>query len=644
MPLPAIEGYEFGPYRIDTGERLLHRGDELISLPPKVVGTLLVLVRSAGRMVDKGDLMKAVWPDTFVEEGALTRNISLLRKTLGDTGDEAAYIETIPKRGYRFVAPVRTVAVEPAGAAIVEFRHTHPPKTGNGGHAGTAEAQPSSWRSAAKWIVLAGILLLAGIAAIAKFIMGDPGTRPVPPVTVAANALAVLPFRIAEKDASQDYFADGMTQALITRLANLRNLRVVSLASEGGGQRDPAAWTALLRQQSVNRVLIGTIFSSGGRVRIYVQLKDLSTWTVQWANSYERDFQDVLALESDVAEAIASEIQVSITAQDRERLRLGRPTLPQALDAYRRGRYLWNSRTEDGLRRAAEYFQQAIAADPTYAPAYSGLADSYSLLGSVGTDGMPPNKAMPLANSYALKAIELDPDLADGHISLAYVKLSYDWDLPGAAREFSRALELNPNSATARHWYSHYFMAAGDLGKATEQMREALQLEPLSPSINIGIGWCLYYSRKYDQAIEQFRSVTEINPTLPLAHQTLGMAYQQKGLFDQAIEEYKSAAAFSNNSPASVAALASAYATLGKLAESRQELARLEEMSRTRYVPAFYFATIHYAMGDRAKTLGWGWKAVGERCDYLMYLGVEPRVGKLAGNREFIRAMAALHR
>jgi tetratricopeptide (TPR) repeat protein len=242
---------------------------------------------------------------------------------------------------------------------------------------------------------------------------------------------------------------------------------------------------------------------------------------------------------------------------------------------------------------------------------------------------------MPLANSYALKAIELDPDLADGHISLAYVKLSYDWDLPGAAREFSRALELNPNSATARHWYSHYFMAAGDLGKATEQMREALQLEPLSPSINIGIGWCLYYSRQYDQAIEQFRSVTQINPTLPLAHQTLGMAYQQKGLFDQAIEEYKSAAAFSNNSPASVAALASAYATLGKLAESRQELARLEEMSRTRYVPAFYFATIHYAMGDRAKTLGWGWKAVGERCDYL---------GKLAGNREFIRAMAALHR
>ena len=300
---------------------------------------------------------------------------------------------------------------------------------------------------------------------------------------------------------------------------------------------------------------------------------DPATRAVHWANSYERNIEDVLALESTVAEAIASEIQVSITAGDRERLRQQRPAKPEALDAYLRGRYFWNRRTEDGLRRAAQYFQQAIAADPTYALAYSGLADSYSLLGSVGTDGMPPNQAMPLAKSAAQKAIELDPDLAEGHVSLAYVKLSYDWDLPGAAREFSRALELNPSSATARHWYSHYFMAAGDLGKATEQMREALRLEPLSPSINIGVGWCLYYSRQYDQAIEQFRSVAEIDPSLPLAHQTLGMAYQQKGLFDQAIEEYKRAAAFSSNSPASVAALASAYATVGKLAEARQELA-----------------------------------------------------------------------
>jgi DNA-binding winged helix-turn-helix (wHTH) protein/TolB-like protein/Tfp pilus assembly protein PilF len=644
MALPAIEGYEFGPYRIDTGERLLHRGDELILLPPKVVSTLLVLIRSAGRMVDKSDLMQAVWPDTFVEEGALTRNISQLRKTLGETGDEATYIETIPKRGYRFVAPVRTVAVEPVGTAIAEFRNAHRPGDGSGDRGETVEPQPSSSKSRAKWIIPICILLLAISAAMVRFLAGGVYSHPFTRTTAPTNTLAVLPFRSVEKDTSQDYFADGMTQVLITRLANLRNLRVISLASDGGAQRDMTAWNAVLRNQSVNEVLTGTIMRSNGRIRIEVQLIDPVTRAVHWATSYERNVEDVLALESAIAEAIVSEIQVRITAEDRERLHERRRVTPEALDAYLRGRYFWNRRTEDGLRRAAQYFQQAIAADPTYALAYSGLADSYSLLGSIGTDGMPPNQAMPRAKSAAQKAIELDPDLADGHVSLAYVKLSYDWDLSGAAREFSRALELNPSSPTARHWYSHYFMAAGDLGKATEQMREAFQLEPLSPSINIGVGWCLYYSRQYDQAIEQFRSVAEIDPGLPLAHQTLGMAYQQKGLFEQAIEEYNRAAAFSNNSPASVAALAGAYAAEGKLADARQELARLEQMSRTRYVPALYFASIQYAMGDLAKTFEWGWKAVGERCDYLMYLRVEPRVGKLAGNQEFIRAMGAVHR
>ena len=631
MRLPAIETYEFGPYRIDTGERLLHRDGELIPLPPKVLATLLVLVESAGRMVDKGDLMKAVWSDTFVEEGALTRNISLLRKALGDTGDVAAYIETIPKRGYRFVAPVRTVipAETPGEPQAVPPAPLPVPR--------------AAARSRARWIVPGGILVLAALAAVAWFGTRDADVREATTAVAPTNALAVLPFRTVENDASQDYFAEGITEALITRLASLRNLRVVSLAGDIAGQKDEAAWTAALRNQSVKRVLTGTIFRSGGRVRINAQLKDSGTREIYWANSYERDSGDALALESEVAEAIATEVQVSMTARDRERLRQSRPAPPEALDAYLKGRYFWNRRTEDGLRRAVQYFQQAIAADPTYAVAYTGLADSYSLLGSIELGAMPPRMAMPLAKAAAQKALELDPDLAEGHNSLAYVKLSYDWDLPGALREFTRALELNPGSATAKHWFSHYYMATGNMAKASELMRDAFQLEPLSPSINIGIGWCLYYSRRYDEAIEQFRSVTESDPSIPLAHQTLGMAYQQKGLLDQAIEEYQRAAALSDNSPSSVAALASVYATAGNLAESNKELARLEEMSRTRYVPAFHFATVHFAMGDMTKTFEFGWKAIGERCDYLLYLRAEPRAGNLAANPEFMRAMAALH-
>jgi DNA-binding winged helix-turn-helix (wHTH) protein/TolB-like protein/Tfp pilus assembly protein PilF len=640
MPIPGIEGYEFGPYRIETGERLLHRGEELVPLPPKVAETLLVLVQNAGRMVDKNDLLKAVWPDTFVEEGALTRNISLLRKTLGDAGDNPTFIETIPKRGYRFVAPVQSVAPGPIRPRAAEFDHisTAQQTNGNAAHpsAGPARAKRTKW-------VLAAAFLLAVIGGVAMITRRDPVTRwSVPPIPSGA-ALAVLPFRSIDKDPSQGHFADGMTQAVISSLANLRKLRVVSLVSENGGRTD-AAWTAILQDRSVQRVLAGTVLRSGDRVRIDAQLLDPATRAVHWAKSYQREGQDVLALESDVAEAIAEEIQVNITSREKERLRQMAPAKPEALDAYLQGRYFWNRRTEDGLRRAMQYFKQAIATDPRYAAAYSGLADAYSVLGSIGTDSMPPNEAMPLARAAAEKAIELDPDLGDAHVSLAYVKLSYDWDLSAAAREFARGLALNPNSATGRHWYSHYFMAAGDLRSAADQMHEALMLEPLSPSINIGIGWCLYYSRQYEQAIERFRTVTEMDPSVPLAHQTLGMAYQQNKQLDLAIEEFKRAAAFSNNNAASVASLASAYASAGRLADARLELARLEEMSRVRYVPAFYFASVHYAMRDLAKTFEWGWKAVGERCDYLIYLRVEPRVGKLAAHPEFLRAMAALHR
>jgi len=633
MPLPSVVAYEFGPYRIDSAERLLRRGDELIPLPPKVALTLLALVENAGRMVDKSDLMKIVWPDTFVEEGALTRNISLLRKTLGDTGDEPVYIETIPRRGYRFVAPVRTGPFEAPSPTRADNRDQPEPLA----------PPPAPPPSRARLKALATVLVLAG-AAIAAFTYKKNDTPAVTATPRPSNMLAVLAFRNVDQDASQSYFADGMTQALIDRLGKVRNLRIASYASAGISLTDADARAEILRNPAIKRVLTGTIQRSGGRIQIYAQLLDPRTWEVYWTRNYERKTEDVLDLESEVAEAIAGEIEAGITARDREHLRERRQTSPEAYDAYLRGLSFWNRRTEDGLKRAAEEFQRAIKADSSYAPAYAGLADSHSLLGSIGTDGMPPEKAMPLAKAAAEKAVELDPDLADGYTSLAYIKLSYDWDLPAAEKDFSRALELNPNSATAHHWYSHYFMAAGDLAKATEQMHEALRLEPLSPSINIGIGWCLYYSQKYDEAIEQFRSVTESDPALPLAHQTLGMAYQQKGWFDRAIEEFKRAAAYSNNSPASVAALASAYAAMGRTAEARQELARLEEMARTRYVPAFYFASVHYALGDLARTFTWGWKAIGERCDYLMYLRVEPRVGKLAGNPEFVRALAAIHR
>jgi len=337
-------------------------------------------------MVEKDDLIKAVWPDTFVEEGALTRNISLLRKTIGDSGTEAEYVETIPKRGYRFVAPIRTVTAESKRLASVEL-----------GKAELVEIvvrQPRKW--SLKRMSVAAVLLLAttGLIVAVYAIRARP-LHPVTSVRASESALAVLPFRTFKSDPSQDYFADGITQALITGLAKLGNVRVISLASDVSRQQGFTMLNAL-GDQSVNRVLTGTVLRSGGRIRIDAQLIDPRTRAVLWANYYARDITDVMALELEVAEAIAKEIQVTITADARQRLQQNRKIDPEALDQYLRGRYFWNRRTDEGLRKAIQYFQRAIAADPTYALAYTGLADSYSLLGSIGVDGMPPNQAMPL--------------------------------------------------------------------------------------------------------------------------------------------------------------------------------------------------------------------------------------------------------
>lgn len=622
-----VQTYEFGPYRIDTGQRLLHRGNELISLPPKVVETLLALVGNSGRMVDKAELLSRLWPDTFVEEGALTRNISLLRKTLEDTAGEARYIETIPKRGYRFVATVRTgLPVPLADQTPAEGIET--------------PENPRKKRRGSVWLAIPAI---AGALALAGYLSRPQPDKLLPIASASTRTLAVLPFRNVIHDPSQDYFVDGMTEALVTSLAKLGNLRVISLASGNANRGELAALAAVAHGHPANLVLKGTVLRAGERVRIDAQLLDPKSRSVYWANFYEGDLKDTVALESTVAEAIASEIQGSITAADRKLLRKGSQIPPDALEAYMRGRYFWNRRTEDGLRRAARYFQQAISADPTYALAYSGLADSYSLLGSIGVDGMPPNKAMPLAKAAAQKAIEINPDLAEGHVSLAYVKLSYDWDLPGAAEEFTRAMALNPGWATAHHWRSHYFMAAGELGRATEEMRTAQRLEPLSPAINIGVGWCYYYSREFDQAIEQYRTVLEMDPNFALAHQTIGMAYEAKGMYSEAIEHFKLAAALSSDSPSAVSALGSVYATVGRTREARLQLARLEEISRHRYVPALYIAAIHEGLGETAAMFEWAWKALGEHSDYFMYLHLEPRAGKVARHPEFIKVLARVH-
>jgi len=601
--------YEFGPFRIDNVERLLLCGSEKIPLTPKAADTLLVLVANSGRVIEKDELIKSVWPDTFVEEGALARNVSALRKALGDGIEDFRYIETIPKRGYRFVASVKEVTPSTEKRSIE-----------------IAGKTPSS-RRLTPWIIGAAVLV---VAAILAFLWRQSHTRPV------IRSLAVLPLNNPSNDPAQEYFADGMTEELINSLAKIEALKVISRTSAmtyKGVKNKPLPQIA--RELSVDAIVEGSVLQSGNRVRITVQVFEGRTERQLWAQSYEEDLRDVLALQGQVASAIAREIRVQLTPQEKQRLTRSRQVDPEAYLAYSYGRYWWNKRTPEDLQKGIEYFQNAIAKDPSYAPAYAGLADAYGLLGSIGADVLPPSEVMPKAKKAALEAVKLDDNLAEGHTSLAYVKLSYDWDMAGAEREFKRAIDLNPGYATAHHWYAHYFLANAQPEQALTEMRRARVLDPLSLSINVGLGWCLYHAHRYDDAIQQYRSTLEIDPNFSLAHATLGMAYVQKHTYAEALAEFNKALALPGSHAFALANIARAYALSGKPTEARKVLRELERSARQQYVPAMYVAAVYAALGESDPSVQWIEKAFEERSDYMIYLRTEPSVDGLRSDARF---------
>ena len=593
--------YQFGPFLFDAAGRVLYRDGQVVPLSPKVADTLAVLLAHRGRVVEKGELMKLVWPDTFVEEGGLARNVSALRKALGDA-EGAGYVETVPKRGYRFCGQLR----EPAPAALAV---PHPPAWSPGRRA------------------LAGVLAAGGLlAATLAYLHRKPAET-----GFHADAVAVLPLRNVSGDLAQEYFSEGMTDTLATELAKSG----IPVIVPGAVRRVPADATPkeIGRQLKADAVLRGTVLAAAGRVRINAQLVEAATGRVVWSGSYQRDLRDVLTLQAEVAMAVVREVTSSVAAGSRHAAAPARPVVPAAYQDYLKGRYFWNKRTEAALRKAVAYFQGAIAKDGTYAPAFAGLADAYALLASSGYDAMPPREAMPLARSAALRALALDPGLAEAHTSLAYVLMAYDWDLPAARREFRRALQANPGYATAHHWYAHFLLASGQPDQAAAEMRVAQGLDPLSLPVNVGVGWCAYFARRYDEAIEQYRKALELDPDFPVAHQALGMALERKGAWPEAIAEFRKAAALAGGSAGSLASLGHAYALAGDGPQARAQLQRLAELSARRYVPAIYPALVWLGLGDRERAAEWLAKARQQRPEYLIYAPYDPQLDSFRTNR-----------
>jgi TolB-like protein/DNA-binding winged helix-turn-helix (wHTH) protein/Flp pilus assembly protein TadD len=609
MPNLEKHFYEFGPFRIDTQERVLYRGEEMIPLTPKAVDTLLVLIASRERVIDKDELLKSVWPDTYVEEGALAKNVSALRKALAGGTDE--YIATVHKRGYRFVAAVRDLAP-------VKDVPTSVPGP-----------NPRKWFKRLVWVIPAVLLILLAVPAYRWFVGLFPaGTRRI-------MSLAVLPLDNPSKDAAQEYFTEGMHEELINTLEKIEALRVISRTSAMIYKGAHKPLPQIARELNVDAIVEGSVLLPEKRVRITVALFEGKTEKQLWAQSYERDLRDVLALQAEVASAIAREIQVKLTRQEKQRLAQTRQVDPESYLAYSYGRYYWNKRTPEGFQKAIEYFQRAIAKDLTYAPAHAGLADALALLGSIGSGALAPKQVMPKAKEAALEAVRLDDNLAESHTSLAYVKLSYDWDLEAAAREFRRAIELNPSYATAHHWYAHYFLARGQTQQAVAEVERAQTLDPLSFIINVGVGWCYYHARQYDKAIEQYRKTLDLNPDFPLTYCTLGMAYVQKKSYEEALAEFNKAKALPGSPAFAVANIAGTYALSGRRTEARRLLAELRKAASQQYVPAIYVAAVYAALDENDQAMTWVQKAYDERSDYIVYLRTEPSFDSLRSDPRF---------
>ncbi len=450
----------------------------------------------------------------------------------------------------------------------------------------------------------------------------------------AIESIAVLPLKNLSGDPDQEYFADGMTEALISNLTQLGALqRVISSTSvmQYKGARKPLPEIA--QELNVDAVIEGSIMRSGQRVRITAQLIEAKTDRNIWSKSYERDLSDILAVQSEMARAIAREIKIVVTPTEKALLAHSRPANPEAYQMYLKGRHFWKKRTEEDIKKAIEYFNQTIEIDSTYALAYVGLADAYLVLGSYSLSS--PQETYPKAKAAAQKALEIDDTLAEAYTSLAFVKYRYDWDWFGAEADYNWAIGLNPSYATAHQWYGLLLSDLGRFDEALSELKRAQELDPLSLPINTGVGIILYYSRQYDLAIEEYRKVLDMDANFGYAHFWLAMALLQKSLFEEAIQGYQKAVVFSAGNITYQAALGYAYALAGKRDEALKILKELIDLSSQRYVPKYEIALIYAGMGEKDKAFEILEEAYLDRASFLVRFKVDPRLDSLRSDPRF---------
>ena len=595
----------FGSFELDPASGELHQDGRKVPLPHKAFELLRALAEHSGEVVTREELRAKLWSaNTFVEfDDGLNHAVKNLRQALGDSAENPQFIETLPRYGYRFLAAVEA--------------------------APTPGPEPVRLRRSTITAVVTTVALLAIVALLVFIPDGWRGrfssNANEPPI----RSLAVLPLSNLSGDPQQDYFADGMTDALITDVAKIRGLKVISRTSVMQFKDVKRPLPEVARRLGVDGIIEGSVQRSGGRVRITAQLIRAATDTHLWAESYEGDTRDVLALQEEIARDVAKKIKVALTPEEQIRLASARSVNPEAYELYLKGRYEWNKRTQAGLKKGLEYFQRAINLDPTYALAYSGIADSYTMLAN--NRFVSGSEVYSGAKAAALKALELDPNSAETHTSLAYVLFCYEWDPEAAMKELRTAIELNPNYATAHHWYAVILAEIGQSEEAMREMEQARKLDPLSVRISANVGHLLYLRRQYDQAILETRKALELEPNDRMTHERLGETYLQMGMSKEALAEYRLISSSDELDPG----LVCAYAAAGNRKEALRILSWLKQKSKREYIAPYYMIRAYTALGEKDEALAWLQKGVETYSGGMDRLKVDPAFDPLRGDPRF---------
>ena len=647
MSKPLKRFYEFGPFRIDTVNRCLLEHGQPVPLKQKAIETLLVLVEHKGEVLEKEALMQRLWPESFVEEANLTQNIYLLRKALG--ADD--YIETIPRRGYRFTAEVREweegtpdlILKERTRARILinEEEEIQEPLETQKAIEPLAAPSATNWtRRRISLLTLSALLMLAALLTIASYLRNSSQSKQTPAGSVI-KSIAVLPFESLSVDGSDDYLRLGMADTLITKLSSLG--RVVVRPTDSVRNYTDTRQDAIKAGQAlgVDWVLDGSIQRVGDRVRVTVRLMRTSDGQPLWADKFDQQFTDIFKVQDVIAERLTGTLALKLSGAEQQLLAKRYTANTEAYQLYLKGRYFWNKRTEDGLKKSIEYFLQATQLDPTYALAYAGLADAYAQL--PGYSATASMEIYPKAKQAAGRALELDPNLAEAHCSAAIVLSYFEWDWTAAEEEYRKALALDPHYATAHHRLGVQLAALGRTTEALNEIKHALELDPLSLIINSLLGFSYFQAQQYDQAIEQLQKTIELDANFPPAREMLARVYAEKGRPDEAFAQFLQSRKLAGETTEKLSAFQTAYTASGLKGVYRQQLDFLLASSSAARVQPTDVASLYARLGEKAPALNWLERAVEQHEGEVIWLKVLPDYESLRAEPRFADLLRRSH-